>query len=356
MAKIFHIGNGGDPNITSGFKNINSRNVYPVTLVATAAGAALSPALILNYDFFNVDQTDGDTNLLILPDAAAGTCIDLYAVDTFKVKAGADASGLTINGGADTASITVTEGQVVSLKKADSTNWILGAGDVSASTGTGDFVLDDTPTITSPTITGATLVTPALGVASATSINKVAITAPASGSTLTIADGKTLTASASVTIAGTDATTLTVSTSQTLGNGSVQFADVSITNAEMLALRGTPKELVAAPAAGYMIDFIDALIAFDYTAAYTESADNMAILRGAAGVATSETIESTGFVDATADVAIKVSPVANVVRTKAQVDAKSLVLHNTGDGEFGGGNAANVVRVRVAYRIIPLGW
>ena len=39
--------------------------------------------------------------------------------------------------------------------------------------------------------------------------NKVTITAPASGSTLTIADGKTLTASNSITLAGTDSTTMT---------------------------------------------------------------------------------------------------------------------------------------------------
>jgi hypothetical protein len=57
--------------------------------------------------------------------------------------------------------------------------------------------------------TSPTLVTPTLGVAAATSINKVAITAPATGSTLTIADGKTLTASNSLTLAGTDSTTMT---------------------------------------------------------------------------------------------------------------------------------------------------
>lgn len=58
------------------------------------------------------------------------------------------------------------------------------------------------------TLTSAspTLVTPTLGVATATSINKVALTAPATGSTLTIADGKTLTASNSLTLTGTDST------------------------------------------------------------------------------------------------------------------------------------------------------
>ena len=46
-----------------------------------------------------------------------------------------------------------------------------------------------------------TLVTPNIDVATATSVNKVAITAPATSATLTIADGITLTCNASVTIA-----------------------------------------------------------------------------------------------------------------------------------------------------------
>lgn len=46
--------------------------------------------------------------------------------------------------------------------------------------------------------TSPVLVTPTLGIASATSINKVALTAPATGSTLTIADGKTLTDTSAV--------------------------------------------------------------------------------------------------------------------------------------------------------------
>jgi len=53
--------------------------------------------------------------------------------------------------------------------------------------------------------TSPTLVTPTLGVATATSINKVTITQPATSATLTIADGKTLTVSQTVTLeSGTD--------------------------------------------------------------------------------------------------------------------------------------------------------
>lgn len=82
-----------------------------------------------------------------------------------------------------------------------------GGTGTTTSTGTGNLVLATSPTLT----------TPVLGVATATSINKVALTAPATGATITIADGKTLTANHSLTLAGTDATTMTFpSTSATI--------------------------------------------------------------------------------------------------------------------------------------------
>ncbi len=56
--------------------------------------------------------------------------------------------------------------------------------------------------------TNMTLTTPSLGVATATSINKVAITAPATSATLTIADGKTLTVSNILTFTGTDSSSV----------------------------------------------------------------------------------------------------------------------------------------------------
>ena len=69
---------------------------------------------------------------------------------------------------------------------------------ISDETGSGALVFATSPT----------LVTPTLGVASATSVNKVTLTAPATGSTLTIADGKTLTASNTLTFTGTDASSV----------------------------------------------------------------------------------------------------------------------------------------------------
>lgn len=64
------------------------------------------------------------------------------------------------------------------------------------------------------------MTTPSLGVASATTVNKVTLTPPATGSTLTVVDGKTLTASNTVTLAGTDSSTLNYGVGGTLTGSS----------------------------------------------------------------------------------------------------------------------------------------
>jgi len=70
----------------------------------------------------------------------------------------------------------------------------------TGATGTGNLVFGTSPSLTTPT----------LGVASATSINKMAITAPATSSTLAVADGKTFTVNNTITLGGTDSTTITL--------------------------------------------------------------------------------------------------------------------------------------------------
>lgn len=112
---------------------------------------------------------------------------------------GTPASGVMTNVTGTAASLTA--GHVTT--NANLTGPITSSGNATAiasQTGTGTkFVVDTSPT----------LVTPVLGVATATSVNKVAITAPATSATLTIADGKTLTVSNSLSLAGTDSTVMT---------------------------------------------------------------------------------------------------------------------------------------------------
>jgi len=79
---------------------------------------------------------------------------------------------------------------------------------ISDETGTGVLVFSNTPT----------LVTPVLGVATATSINKLTITAPTTSATLSLADGSTLgtVGAFSTTLTSTGATSVTLPTSGTL--------------------------------------------------------------------------------------------------------------------------------------------
>ena len=98
------------------------------------------------------------------------------------------------------------------------------ATSIASQTGTGTkFVVDTSPT----------LVTPIIGVATATTVNKVTVTAPATGSTLTIADGKTLTANNTLAFSGTDSTTMTYpatsSTVLTTGNTATVTKGFTIT-------------------------------------------------------------------------------------------------------------------------------
>ena len=109
---------------------------------------------------------------------------------------------------ANTGTIAETNfAQTWSALQTFGTNISIGGVTATGAQGMGKVVFDGSPTLTTPTI----------GVATATSVNKVAITAPATSATLTILNGKTLTANNSLTLAGTDSTTMTFpSTSATI--------------------------------------------------------------------------------------------------------------------------------------------
>lgn len=99
------------------------------------------------------------------------------------------------------------------------------AGVISDETGSGSLVFATSPT----------LVTPTIGVATATSINKVTITTPSNGSTLTIADGKTATINNTLTFSGTDASTVTFGAGGTVVYTSNKLSALSSTTSSELA-------------------------------------------------------------------------------------------------------------------------
>jgi hypothetical protein len=128
-------------------------------------------------------------------------------------------------------------------------------------------------------------------------------------------------------------------------NASVEkFVEGSITAAQMLAARATPITLVAAPDSDEVLELIGGVLIYDYAAAYTETADNLAVkFTNGSGAAASETIETTGFLDATADKVIKIEAIKDALC----VPGAALVLHNTGDGELGGTGSPLRFRLKV---------
>ncbi len=131
---------------------------------------------------------------------------------------------------------------------------------------------------------------------------------------------------------------------------------VTIPAASVAILRGTPYTLVPAPGANLMNVFKSAEVVLDYTApAFTESSDNLAIkYNNGSGLAVSDTIEMTAFITLTADSRTNAVAVKDQIVAKATAANKALVLHNTGDGEFGGsGGSALIVTIIYEIHSVP---
>lgn len=132
------------------------------------------------------------------------------------------------------------------------------------------------------------------------------------------------------------------------------YAEVVVTNAQLKALRAAPKTLVAAPGAGNVLEFVSAVIRNSGGAnAVTETIDNMAIrYTDGAGAIVSQAIEATGFIDQTAETYTNALAKIDAIVAGTGCENQALVLHNTGDGEYGG-NAANDVTLTVGifYRV-----
>ena len=131
---------------------------------------------------------------------------------------------------------------------------------------------------------------------------------------------------------------------------SVQSVDVVISSGELLFLHTTPKTLVEAPGAGRAIVFENAVFFLDYnSAAYAAIAagDDLNIKYTDGSGATVGTLETTGFLDLTADSYNIVKPSADsvILPANAPLVASLAGAITTGDSPLA---------VRVFYRIVEL--
>lgn len=135
------------------------------------------------------------------------------------------------------------------------------------------------------------------------------------------------------------------------GIGVIRKADVVVATGEVLALNATPKTIVAGVASTYL-EFLGAYLFLDFaTTAYAGIAGGEDLVfkyTNASGVAVSQQIETTGFLDATADaLAIAYPDGADVSGLIASVAGAAIVLHLL-VGEVTTGDSP--IKVRCYYR------
>jgi len=129
-------------------------------------------------------------------------------------------------------------------------------------------------------------------------------------------------------------------------------ANVTISAAELLALNAAPKSLVAAPGAGKALILVDAQLMLDYaTTAYDGIAagEDLEIRYTNGSGQLVATIETTGFLDATADAYRHIYPAAAAAITPV---ANAALVMDLASGEIATGNSP--LKVRVRYREITL--
>lgn len=172
--------------------------------------------------------------------------------------------------------------------------------------------------------------------------NKITVTAPATGATLTIADGKTLTANSSATIAGTDGKTLTLTNSGTLAGGDgftlAIGAGKTLTASASLTLAGTDGKTLTVNNSG-TISGGDAFT-LAIAAGKTLTASNSGTLAGGDGftlaIAAAKTLTASasgtlaGGDGYTLAIAAAKTLTANSTLTLAGTDGKTLTVNNSG--------------------------
>ena len=132
--------------------------------------------------------------------------------------------------------------------------------------------------------------------------------------------------------------------------GPMQVRDTRITNAQVRSLRATPITLIPSPGANKAIVVHKVYLLCDATAGvYTESTDNL-VVQYNGGVDITAGIEATGFLTVAGSAQARTYGVRVAeIAPEANVDVE---IFNTGNGEYGGGNAANSLSVRVWYSIV----
>ena len=175
--------NGTDITITGTYPS------FTIAYSGTAGSGTVTKASVVSANgFAGSVATDTTTPAITISTSITG----LLKGDGTAISAATSGTDYVVPSG------SITGNAATVTTNADLTGVITSKGNatsIASQTGTGSkFVVDTSPV----------LVTPTIGVATATSVNKITITQPATSATLTIVNGATLTASATASVSGTN--------------------------------------------------------------------------------------------------------------------------------------------------------
>lgn len=265
--KILLIGTGEEPGTWGSATNTNLGTALEEAIVGTVDVAFASGDVTLTLTNTNATQTarhvrlrctgttGGARNLILgsgcqigKPYIISNTCSDAIVVKNTTgtgISVPAGKSMWVYNDGTNVVDVvthltSLTLGSALPVASGGTGVTSLGSGVVTwmqtpSSANLAAAVTDETGSGSLVFATSPTLVTPTLGVATATSLNKVAITAPATGSTLTIADGKTATVSNTLTFTGTDSSSVAFGAGGTVAYTGGTLAQFASTTSSQLA-------------------------------------------------------------------------------------------------------------------------
>lgn len=131
----------------------------------------------------------------------------------------------------------------------------------------------------------------------------------------------------------------------------LESVQVVLTTAQLLALKATPVELIPAPSAGIAIHLLGGTVFYTKgTTTFTigNTDENMDLRYDTASTSVA-VVETTGLIDQTANTAVTLVPVKDIV----MLAAKSLKVANIGTGEWTAG-VTGTVKLNLIYRLVTL--
>ena len=141
--------------------------------------------------------------------------------------------------------------------------------------------------------------------------------------------------------------------SPVVGDDAIRYATVTLTDTQIKALNTTGVTIVAAPGAGKFIETLGGTLTFaSTTTAYTLNSNNLALYWGsrATGNRASNAILAAGLLDQVTTGLISTFAGAGN-DTNPSITQQAVVIMNTLGTAMTGGNAANTLKVNLAYRI-----